>query len=53
MNIDDEWEEPYPCDTCGNNGVCDTWDMQFCCTLCAYHYGNDNTPCENCDPYDI
>lgn len=46
----EDWEEPYPCDTCGRD--CDIWEMQFCCKLCIYHYGND-TPCENCDPYDI
>lgn len=41
----------YPCDDCGWD--CDYWEAQYCCTLCKYNYGENNTPCDWCDPDDI
>lgn len=47
-------EEVYltdePCEDCDRD--CDMWEMQFCCTRCAWIYGDD-TPCEMCDFMDI
>lgn len=55
--IIDKWEsediedDNYPCNTCDRKDGCDSWDAQFCCTLCYYH--SDDPDCENCDPMDI
>lgn len=40
-----------PCDDC--NRSCDGWEMHFCCTYCEWFYGDDEPPCDECDPMDI
>lgn len=45
-DIDDD----YPCNNCPSADNCDSWEAQFCCTLC--HYYNDEH-CDDCDPMDI
>ena len=40
-----------PCDDCGMD--CDMWDSRCCCTYCEWLYGDDDTPCDTCDPMDI
>jgi hypothetical protein len=48
----DDDKDDCPCDTCDVS--CDSWDAQFCCTLCRWGLGEDIEPdCENCDPWDI
>ena len=44
-------EDCHPCSTCPKQDYCDSWDAQFCCTLCYYY--DDEPDCENCDPMDI
>lgn len=45
--------QDYPCDNCLWKDSCDGWEAQYCCTLCKYEFGEDNTPCDWCDPDDI
>lgn len=45
--------QDYPCDNCSWKDGCDGWEAQYCCILCTYNYGEGNTPCDWCDPWDI
>ena len=49
--IDDSCADSSPCTTCSRYDSCDSWEAQFCCTLCCYY--NDEPDCESCDPMDI
>lgn len=44
-------EEQSPCDNCEKS--CDSWEAQYCCTLCQWYYGDAEPPCDECDPRDI
>ena len=46
-------EEQHLCNTCINKDVCDSWEAQFCCTLCQWQHEDIEPDCENCDPMDI
>ena len=50
--MNDEYLDDYPCNDCPSAYYCDSWEAQFCCTLCRYNYDGD-TPCDDCDPMDI
>lgn len=50
--MDNEYiEDDYPCDSCSSSDACDSWEAQFCCTLC--HYNFDEPNCDECNPMDI
>ena len=48
-----EFDEDYPCESCFNKDVCDSWEAQYCCTLCRYYNGDFEPYCEECDRMNI
>lgn len=40
-----------PCDNCEKG--CDSWEAQYCCDLCRWQYGDNEPPCDECDPWEI
>lgn len=46
-------DDDSPCNDCPFFDSCDTWDAQFCCTLCQYYGGGNEDDCDNCDKFDI
>ena len=47
----DELNDDRPCNDC--DFYCDYWEARYCCTLCRWIYGDNETPCDDCDPMDI
>lgn len=44
-------DDKCPCDECERD--CDNWEAQYCCDLCRWQYGDNEPPCDECDPWEI
>ena len=44
-------EDGCPCDDCKYK--CDAWEARYCCDLCQWLGGGEESDCDGCDPMDI